>query len=162
MHLAQKLSELEYELRSIWPWRLWPLITYLQHTLFHTLVVSFALFILLSFLTKKKKNTQFCLRWLCIAKTPTFSDSLAARNAEVTQFLTIIFKQKLPGEASGKVLKISDGRHAFLGLLSLLSLHSTFTWAWRCNSHVVTRWGSNMKMKTHEGWRSRKNRPETR
>lgn len=36
---------------------------------------------------------------------PTFPDSLAARDVEIIQIQTMRFKQKLPGEASGKFLK---------------------------------------------------------
>ena len=36
------------------------------------------------------------------------SQTFATRNAKVTQFQTVRFKQKLPGEASGEILKRPD------------------------------------------------------
>ena len=71
----------------------------------HTLVVFYSLSITLSFLTKKY---PFLFGVTVHSQRYLLSQTLAARNAKETQFQTVRFKQKLPGEASGKILKRSD------------------------------------------------------
>lgn len=141
MYLAPK-----FELRCVWPWSSLPLITYIQHILLRIVVVSNALSILPSSLIKKYSiliGLSVHSQKHLLSQTPLQLEMQGwDARVEVTQIQTIRSKQKLPGEASWKTLKRSDGKNASLAFVSFFvtPLHVPGPGS-ATASHIVTHWG---------------------